>query len=411
MADSIKLLNAIRDSIGGEYAERIPEAVRENIETIGNTILQPKYAPHLNAMFSELMNRISETVVKHVKDIDDTYGIFKSRDVSFGDTIQKIFVDVLEAHAFEGTQTQNPASMLQIEKGTIHVEYTSVDRRMFYKTTLSIAELKEAFINVSALDRLVEALVSGMVRSFALDRYIMMSNTLRKHASYVLQGYWGEYAPDPSTPLVTEAVPVNALVLGTDICKFNKTTGEVEFTVTGAKTFLKKLRNLSRSLKFYHKLGYYNIDDETDAPVPATTNVEDVKVIKAVKTPVSDQVVMLETQVMSEIDVDALAVLFHMDKAEIEARMIELENEVLSYPVSEDQSAENTDYHIIGAILDKDAVERGKSFEANESFKNPEHQYINYWFHFWGYMAVSKFADFVPIVCEAYTPSAESEGD
>ena len=401
MADSVQLLNSIRDSLGGDYAERIPSAVRTNIKDIGNTILS--YTPHLNKFFTELMNRISKTVVKRVKDMDDIYAIFKNEDIPFGDTIQKIFVDILEAHAFEGTATQNPASMLSIEKGTIHVEYTSVDRRLYYKVTISIPELKEAFVNVGALDNLIEALIGGMLRSYALDRYIMLSNTFRKHASYVLQGYWG--ADAQSNP-----IPVNALVLPSTICKFNNSTGEVEFTTTGAKEFLKKLRNVSRSLKFYHKLGYYQLDDGNVAPASGTSDVDSstVKVIKAVKTPVRDQVVALETQVMAEIDVDALAVLFHMEKAEIEARMIELENEVLSTPISEDETAQSSGLHLMGFICDRDCVERGKSFEANESFKNPEHQYINYWLHLWGYMAISKFADFVPIVCTAYTPS---EGD
>ena len=348
------------------------------------------------------MNRISETVIKHVDDIDDVYGIFKNKDINFGDTIQKIYVDVLEAKPFEGVNTLTPASMLAVEKATIHVEYTSVDRKLFYKVTISIPELKEAFVSPSALDRFIEAQVGGMTRSYALDRYIMLSNTLRKHASYVLAGFYGndgEATPNP--------IPVNALILPATVCKFNKTSGEVEFSVTGAKTFLKLLRKVSRGLKFYHKLGYYALDDATEEPEAGANNVDTdtLKIIKAVKTPISKQVVALETSVMAEIDVDALAVLFHMDKAEIQSRQIELEDEVLSYPMSEDESAVNDDVHILGFISDVDAVERGKSFEANESFKNPEHQYINYWQHMWGYMAVSKFADFVPIVCEAYTPS------
>ena len=405
MADSLVLLNAIRDSIGGDYAERIPQATRTNITNVGNTILS--YTPHMNAMFTQLLNRIAEVVVKKMDSVEDIYAIFKNKDINFGDTIQKIYVDVLDAHAFEGTATLTPASMLAIEKGTIHVEYTSVDRRIFYKTTISIPELKEAFVSVSALDRLVEALVDGMARSYALDRYIMLSNTFRKHASYVLQGYYGNDGASTPNPLA-----VNALVLDSSICQYNKTTGEVEFTTTGAKAFLKQLRKVSRGLKFPHKLAYYGLKsgDEDEAPASGENHVDkdSVKTIKAVRTPLKSQVVALETSVMAEIDVDALAVLFNMSKAEIEQRQIELEDEVLSYPISDDQSEENSDLHIMGFIADVDAVERGKSFEANESFKNPEHQYINYWFHFWGYMAVSKFADFVPIVCPAYTPV---EGD
>lgn len=406
MADSITLLNAIRESIGGDYASRIPEAVRENITEVGNTIL--KYDAHVNSFFTELLNRISKTVVKKLDSMEDIYSIFRTEDLPFGDTIQKIYVDVVESKPFVGASTLTPESMLKVEKGSIHVEYTSVDRKLFYKVTISIPELKEAFLTVDKLNEFIEAQVSAMARSYALDMYIMTSNLLRKHASYVLQGYFGADSD-------SNAIPVNALIVPSTMAKFNKTTGEVEWGVTGAKDFLKLLRTTSRSLKFPHKLGYYEIKtgDEDEAPASGENHVDtdSVRAIKAVRTKVSDQVVALEVSTMANIDVDALAVLFHMDKAEVEARMIELEDGVLSNPISEDQTEANSDLYIAGFICDKEAVVRGKSFEESESFKNPEHLYINYWEHHWGYMAVSKFADFVPIVMSAYTPSAESEGD
>ena len=411
MSGSLELLNAIRDSIGGEYAERIPVATKENIGSVGNTILQ--YQGHSNSFFSQLLNRISKTVVKHLDDMEDIYGIFGMEELPFGDTIQKIYVDVLEAKPFVGAETLSPTSMLSVEKGTIHIEYTSVDRKLFYKVTISIAELKEAFLTVDKLNEFIRAQVDGMTRSYALDMYIMTSNLLRTHSSYVLQGFFGA---DGSS----NDIPVNAVIVPTTMAKYNLTSKEIEWETTGAKEFLKLVRKVSRGLKFPHKLGYYEVKsaDKDEAPASGENHIDTstVKEIKAVKTPVSRQVVALEVGTMAEIDVEALAVLFHMDKAEIESRMIELEDGVLSYPVCEeldsngDPKEANTGLYIGGFICDKDAVVRGKSFEESESFKNPECLYINYWEHHWGYMAVSKFADFVPIVFQTYTPS-QVEGD
>ena len=45
--NSLQILNAIRDVAGSEYQNRIPEATRENIASVGNTILS--YAPTANA--------------------------------------------------------------------------------------------------------------------------------------------------------------------------------------------------------------------------------------------------------------------------------------------------------------------------------------------------------------------------
>lgn len=394
----LQLLNSIRGSIGGDYASRIPEATRENILAVGNTILN--YEPHRNAFFTQLLNRISKSVIKHVDELEDIYAGFKSEELPYGDTLQTIYIDIVDSQPFEGINTLTPDSFIAPNKGGIHVEYMSVDRKLFYKVTVSLAELKEAFLTVDKLDEFTRQLVASMTRSYAVDRYIMTSWALKKMASYVLKGYWTAVDPQ-SAPI---SLNMNALIVPESVAVYNATTKEVEFGVTGAKEFLKLLRKESRSLKFYHKLDYYGadaIDDDGDAPAPTDTDALDtskVKTIKAVKTPVTKQVVALEVGTMADIDVDALAVLFHMDKAEIESRMIELETDVLGTPISEDESAGNTDYHIGGFICDRDAVVRCSSYEDSESFKNPEHLFINYWQHHWGFIAVSKFADFVPIV-------------
>lgn len=401
--NTVALLNAIRGALGGDYQSRIPEATRENIITVGNAILS--YEPHTNAFFTALLNRISKSVIKHVDELEDIYAVFKSEELPFGDTLQEIFIDIVEASDFEGINASNPASFITPKKGGIHVEYMSVDRKLYYKVTISVAELKEAFLTADKLDEFTRQLVASMTRSYAVDRYIMTSWLLKKQGSYVMKGYWN--TKDASNnPLVPN---VNALVVPETVAVYNATTKEIEFATTGAKEFLKLLRKKSRALKFYHKLDYYEAVDETDAPADNVNyQVKNVKTIKAVKTPITKQVVALEVATMADIDVDALAVLFHMDKAEVESRMIELEDNVLGGLISEDETAETAGYHLGGFICDRDAVIRCSSYEDSESFKNPEHLYINYWQHKWGFMACSKFADFVPILFKNKT---ESEGD
>lgn len=394
--NTLSVLNAIRGSIGGDYATRIPEATRENIVSVGNAILS--YEPHTNAFMTALLNRISKIVIKHVDEQEDIYGGFKSEELPYGDTLQEIFIDIVESQAFEGVDASNPASFITPKRGSIHVEYMSVDRKLFYKTTISVAELKEAFLTADKLDEFTRKLIDSMTRSYAVDRYIMTSWLLKKMCSYVYSGY--------ITQLQSGNVNVNALVVPDTVAVYNSTTKEVEFTTTGAKDFLKLLRKKSRALKFYHKYDYGVAEDKSD--VTDGWDTDKIKTIKAVRTPINKQVVALEVATMTDIDVDALAVLFHMDKAEIESRMIELEDGVLGSPISEDETASVSTYHIGGFICDKDAVVRCSSYEDSESFKNPEHLYINYWQHKWGFMACSKFADFVPVLFKVKT---ESEGD
>jgi len=375
MADSIQILNAIRDVAGATYQDRIPQATRTNITNVGNTILN--YAPHTNTFFTQLLNRIGKVVIDRMEGMEDIYAVFGEGRLDFGDTIQKIFVDIPKAKAFDGTAT---TSMLSQEKGTIHVEYTSVDRKLFYKTTISVAEIKEAFTSVAQLDQFVEALVESMATALGYDKYVMLTNTLYVHCCLLR---------DIKAIGTSGYENVRVLEVPSTVAQYNKTSKEIEWSSTGAKVFLKMLRVASRSLKFPHALTYAGVTTSGGSKVLANKGN-----ISVVRTPVNKQVVALEVSTFGNIDVDALAVVFNLDKAEMETRKIELEDGALGLYTD----ADSVEGYIGGFICDKGAVERGTSFEDTDSFKNPESEAVNMWNHYWGYMAISKFKDFVPIV-------------
>ena len=387
LSTALNILNAIRSVAGEDYQSRIPQATRENIAEVGNTILA--YAPTTNAFFTQLLNRIAKVVVEKMESMEDIYGVFGNEQLPFGDAIQKIFVDIPKAKPFDGTAT---TAMLNQEKPVIHVEYTKVDRKIFYKQTISVAQIKEAFLTLAKLDEFIRAITESMATALSYDKYVMMTENLAEHCNYVV---------DTKAVAETEVGQTNkylyALVVPSSVAEYNATTKKVEWAVTGAKAFLKDVRIASRGLKFPHPLSYGDINQ-------AGTALEHEGTISVVRTPISKQVLALEVSSMAEIDVDALAVLFHLDKAEIETRLLELQDGALGDHLDGNS---DIDYHLAGFICDREAVERGTSFEDTDSFKNPEGQYVNMWNHYWGYMAVSKFKDFVPILI----PVKASEGE
>lgn len=378
---SLELLNAIRSVAGDDYSSRIPQATRENIASVGNTILA--YAPTTNTFFTQLLNRIAKVVVERMDSVEDIYDVFENGQLPFGDAVQKIFVDIPTAKAFDGTAT---TEMLAQEKPVIHVEYTKVDRKIFYKQTISVAQIKEAFLTVAKLDEFIRAIIESMSTALGYDKYIMMTQNLAEHVKYVVNAEGCAKADSDTNNHFKK------LVLPADVAVWNNTSKEIEWSVTGAKVFLKLLRIASRSLKFPHALSYGNPDLTEE-------ELDNHGTISVVRTPINKQVCALEVSTMATIDVDALAVLFNIDKAEPKTRMIELEDGALG-EITHDGTASALDYsyHVAGFICDRDAVERATSFEETDSFKNPEALYVNMWNHYWGYMAVSKFKDFVPIL-------------
>ena len=263
------------------------------------------------------------------------------------------------------------------------VEYTKVDRKIFYKQTISVAQLKESFLTVAKLDEFIRAVTESMATALGYDKYIMMTQNLAEHCKYIVDT---KAVADKESGQTNKSFKV--LVVPSTVAEYDATNKVIEFKTTGAKDLLKLIRIASRGLKFPHTLSYGNVNSQGNA-------LENEGTISAVRTPISKQVCALEVTTMANIDVDALAVLFQMDKAEPQTRMLELEDGALGDHVG---SGSKVDYHLAGFICNKDAVERGTSYEDTDSFKNPEGQYVNLWNHYWGYMAVSKFKDFMPIL-------------
>ena len=151
----------------------------------------------------------------------------------------------------------------------------------------------------------------------------------------------------------------------------------------------------TRSLKFPHALNYAPyVYDSVHSEWVLNPDSETLGLITKVKTPLNKQILALEVSSLAEIDVDALAVLFNLEKAQIQTQVIEMEDGCLGL------SADEKKYYL-GFVSAKDALEKLTSLKESDSFKNPESRAVNYWLHFWGAMAVSKFKDFMPIVLTA----------
>lgn len=370
MTTALDILNKIREEAGVSYSNDIPEATRENITQVGNTLVgNNANNPHFNTFFSNLVNRIGRTLVEKMPRMDDIYSMFTIQQLELGDTIQKIYIELPKAKAYDGTAT---TSMLAQDRGTIHVEYTRVDRKIFYKKTITIAEIREAFVSLRALQDFITALIESMRDALVYDIYIMLSETFRQHCLYELQAN----SDDKSGVM---------LKVPSEVAVYNPETKVIEWETTGAKQFLKLVRRATRSLKFPHEISYFSGNNEDGYELAGTISKQ--------RTPVPSQVMGLEVDTLAEIDVDALAVLFHLEPAQLETKVIELENGILGQV-----EVNGTNYYIGGFITDKDAVERYTTLEDTDSFKNPESKAVNYWLHWWGLIAISKFKDFVPIV-------------
>ena len=390
---SLDILNSIRLDLDAEYQARIPQATRDNIADVGNTLVGTNANnPYFNKFFSNLINRIGKVMIEKMDAIEDVFAnLGRNIDLNLGDAIQKIYIDIPTAHDFDGTAT---TSMLAQERGTIHIEYTRIDRKLFYKQTVGVDEIREAFTSVSALEDFVRSLIEAMATALGVDKYYMLLETLKEHCDYVNQSVEAQDTYNE--------VHAYELVVPESVCYYDTTAEKLVWGLTGAKDFLKGLRVATRTLKFPHPLSYLpfkngSVDLTKKTETGHTNEYKELQTIEKVRTALGSQRLALEVSVLAEIDVDALAVLFNLEKAEVKTQTIEIEDG--SFGII-NPSAESKKY-VIGFIANTSAVEKVVSLEEADSFKNPESRAVNYWLHYWGAMAVSKFKDFMPIVVTA----------
>ena len=404
---SLDILNSIRLDLDAEYQARIPQATRENIQEVGNTLVGSNANnPYFNKFFSNLINRIGKVMIEKMDALEEVFANFGRKiDLNLGDAIQKIYIDIPTAHAFDGTAT---TSMLSQERGTIYVEYTRIDRKLFYKQTVGVDEIREAFTSLSALEDFVRGLIEAMTTALGVDRYYMTLEVIDRHCKYVNQCVEAQDTYN--------RVHAYELVVPESVCYYDKTAGKLVWGNTGAKDFLKGLRVATRTLKFPHALSFLpfaydsvsgsdKVDLTKKTETGHTNEYKELQTISKVRTPLGSQRLALEVSTLAEIDVDALAVLFNLDKAEVKTQTIELEDGSIGII---NAGADNEKY-VLGFIADTTCLEKVTSLEEADSFKNPESRAVNYWLHYWGAMAVSKFKDFMPIVVKAITPVVEGQ--
>lgn len=316
---AVKVLNYIRANASTEYQDRIPVAVRDNIAEVGNTILS--YTPTKNQFLDILVNKIGLTLVSR-NEYANRFAPFKGEPINYGDTIEDIYVDLMEAQAYNPDNT-NPFGQV---KPNLKVLYHKVDRELQYKVTINDALLRRAFKSAEGVNNLVTSIVDSLYTSKSYDEYIMT-----KH-------------------LLSGDIYGKTVYLGADTDP-----------AVLAKNVLTQVRSLISAMGYmsteYNKLG---------------TNQN---------TPAEDLYLIIRSDVKLAIDMDVLAGVFNLDKVDINAHIIEVDN-------YEDAT------HVF-SLIDGRGMRLHDVLDDAETIRNPEGKYTNYYVNHWALQSFSTYRNAV----------------
>lgn len=336
--DVIQILNTIRANSSTQYAERVPQATRDNLEAVGNAILT--YEPQQNEFLSAFVNRIAFTEVSNRR-FKNPLAVLKSGVKPYGTDIEEIFTNPVSAVTFDGSTTSD---MLKVTKPDVKTIFHRMNRQDKYPVSISTPQLQKAFTSVNELESFFNSVITAMYSGDEMDEYLLMRN------------------------LVSESIKDGKVK-----------TFEVTYDggAESSKELIKLLKTLSSDFTFpkqdfngYNVLNAEGITAKTITPCTTWT-------------PKENQLILIRSDVDASTDVEVLAKAFNMEKTDFLSRKIVVD------------SFGDTD--TLCYLCDEKAFKVKDDLYQVRSFDNGSNLTTNFWLHHWQTISLSLFANGVAI--------------
>ena len=319
-----------------DFQQRVPNPTIEGIDATSKFLFNPMNRKYLNEFIDAFVNRIGTQIV-HNKSWENPLSVFKQGASRYGQTIQESAIKWIKAHAYN----VDDDTLLKVERPEAAVWYHSVNRRDRYDISIEEPDLRMAFADETGLNRLIDAIMTVPRNSDNYDEYICMVNLL----SYY-EVNWGFFKHNTTAAPTDEA---------------------------SGKAFLKALRAYANKLQFPTSL-YSPVSAGYGIPTFAKP---------------SELVLFITADADASVDVDTLASVFQLDKAEAKYRKIVLPE----LPIAGAYALLTTDDFFVC----QDYV------YANESFYNPQTLSTKYMLHHWETVSASPFVPAILFTTEQGT--------
>lgn len=334
MSAGVKTFNFIRNNSTEAFVNVVPSATEDNIAQIKDILFNDSYQPMLNEFVNNLINRIGLTIIRN-KSFSNPLALFKKGAVPLGTDIQEIYENPAVAEQYEYSNTAM-AKLLTITDPDTHVAYYRRNRQDIYTKTIAREGLQGAFDSWEKFEDFVSAITQSLYSGNYIDEF--------KYTKALIDGAYAE-----SKVVVKQvSAPVDA---------------------STSKAFLKEVRALYSQMSF-PSTEYNAYSKFSGAKGTVTTWTDPERVVLIVRA-----------DVMAEVDVEALASAFNLDKANFLGRVIQVDK------FEHDE--------VLGVICDEAWLQiYDNVFRFDEAY-NARVMAWNEYLHAWSTYAISPFANAV----------------
>ena len=387
MKTNAEILNTIRANASSEYQERVPEAlgVGGNVSNVFN-----QYPTMKNEFLNALTNKIARTLF-YSKVFDNPLKALHKGMLPYGYSLEQIFVNMAESKGFwehwdvSGDEVKD---LIGKKKPDIKLLYIERNFAYKYKTTISDQQLRTAFHDQNGLSRLVEQVVSSVYSKAYFDEFNDMKRVLTAHAQAKYLGY------DSSTGNISEKALTDTVLPGGKNASV-MVLGEYATYEAKGKAISKAIRTMAGKMAF-------PTDKFNSAGVKQWSE--------------RNQLIYITTpEEQAELDVEVLANAFHMDKADVNVRVIVVDELPSVFNVETAKATKQSEYGTVlscalsatrddrtckcrGILMDSDFIQAYDTLIESRTFDNGEGLYTNYFFHKQGIMSTCYFGQIVYLV-------------
>lgn len=334
--DNATIAGRIWLNASNDFQQRVPSPSQDGMAATSKFLFSPMNRRYMNEFMDTFINVLGTQIV-HNKSWENPLAVFKQASVTYGSTIQESAVKWIKAHSYN----VDDDTLLKVTRPEAAVWYHTVNREDRYDISVELPDLEMAFQSQYGLNQLIDAIMTVPRNSDNYDEYRSMMEQI---AFY--QDNWGFYNHHVSAP----------------------PTGEAD-----SKEFLQAVRADAMQLTFPKSL-YSPVSSQFGIPVFAQP---------------SELVLFITPDAMAAIDVQALAGVFQLDKADIRYRTIIVDE----FPIPNVFALLTTDQFFV--VADK--------VYQNDSFYNPQTLSTNYYLHHWGIVSVSPFVPAITYSTDAQT--------
>lgn len=306
-----------------DFQQRIPEPTQGSIDRTIKAILDPMNNNLYNQFVDALVMRIGETYV-HQQSFKNPLAVFKKSKLMYGSTVQEMIPKWIKAHSYK----DDAEAVFKMNRPDVATWYHSVNRRDRYDITIAEEELRTAFTDEYGLNKLVASFLQLPINADEYDEYRIMLQLIA-----FFEKNWKFFKHHISAAPNDEA--------------------------TG-KEFLKAVKAYAGKLAFPNTV--YNAGVIDDVPVFVKPK---------------ELVLLMTPDLKANIDVETLASVFNLDKANISYRTVLVDE----FPVAD----------CLAILTTEDFFQCRDTIYKNTSIYNPMALSTNYFLHHQGIYSVSPF--------------------